>query len=312
MANVLQPGFVLIRVEASCPAECRLEQDGQQSQAILSVRQLELGGAGTILKTHEEVQGFHVGDAVVACLSDQDIFTDSHGENVASIHESLLSKLPDGVSKNDAARIPMAFAIATAVLHNTGIISLPFADQPRPPTNVLIVASNTILPLMKIRLLRLYTVTTVFIVYEAETVIGPISIEPAMIAGAHFAQQPSSSADLQEVARGLRSNLGHYGPYSGTGCFDLVLDLTGKADTPEPYQRLLCPDTGRLFQLPQTMHVNFDSMFVESGIMKELELLLAEGEIKAENLYVHPNLNPARPSKRQNIHAENNRSRIAV
>lgn len=316
MADVLSSGFVLIRLEASYPAECCLEPDGQPSQTMPSVRQLHLGGAGTILKMHESVEAFGVGDAVVACLSEQVISTDSHGEELASVHESLLSRLPTEASKHDAARIPMAFAIATAVLHNTGIISMPLRstiERQLPLRNILVVASNTVVPLMIIKLLRLYTVSTVFIVYEADTTqTTAVSIDPAMIAGAHFAQQTSASADLSSVARGLRSNLGHYGPYSGTGCFDLVFNLTKKADTPEPYRRLLCPETGRLFQMPQTMHIDFEWLFVKNGIMAELDHLLKEGNIKAENLYVHSQAQPSENHERQNIHAENDRSETAV
>ncbi|KAK4496581.1 hypothetical protein PRZ48_012561 [Zasmidium cellare] len=293
MVDTLQPGFMQIRLEALSSAECLLEHDDTEPRAIVFERQLRLGGSGTVLQTHDLVEGFKVGDAVVACLSDWDISTDSRGEEMATVHESLVCKLPATASKSDSAPIPVAFVIATAILHNASGISLPFRSveqqqqqEDLSPRNLLLISNNTVLPLMVIKLLRLYTVSTIFIVYKpktsTESTEGAVSIDPAMMAGANFAQEPSSTSDLWEVARGLRSNLGHYGPYSGSDCFDLLLDLTGQAETPEPYRRLLCPNIGRLVQLTQAVHTDLEWLFTEMRIMEELGRRLERGEMGAQ------------------------------
>ncbi|KAF2161640.1 hypothetical protein M409DRAFT_59023 [Zasmidium cellare ATCC 36951] len=280
-------GFILIRIEASCPAECLLEHDDPERQTIPFERRLRLGGVGTVLRIHEKIRGLGLGDVVLACLSGPDITTDARGDEVASVHQSLVCKLSPNAPNPDAARIPMAFAIATILLHTAGIMPLPLRpiyqnqQEDTPSKNVLLISSDTVLPLMVIKLLCLYTASSIFVVYEPATSGRTTSIDPAMIAGAHFAQQPSSTSDPWEVARGLRSNLGHYGPYSGKDCFDLVLDLTGKRETPEPYQRVLCPDIGRLLQLPPTLRIDFEWLFAEKRIMEELGNLLEKGEIES-------------------------------
>lgn len=105
-----------------------------------------------------------------------------------------------------------------------------------------------------------------------------------MIAGAHFSQQPPSAESIPDVAGGLRGNLGHYGPYSGTGCFDLILDLTRKAETPEPYRTLLCPETGRLYQLARVVVADLEWLFMESCVMAELQYMLESQEIRPDML----------------------------
>lgn len=297
MATSLSEGYLLIRLDAIDPADCLLEHDeSSRSREFPFARTLHTGGAGTVRQVGARLNCFKVGDAVVACLSNQDISTNSHNEQVATVHANLACKISSTVSENDAARVPMAFANAAAILHSS--VHIPFLAVIRGEAllsgNVLVVSSETVVPLIIIKLLRMYTEAAIFVVYEPESTSSPtheaLSIDPAMMAGAHFAQQPSSTSSISAVAGGLRSNLGHYGPYSGTGCFDLVLDLTGKLETPEPYRRLLCEEDGELYQLPQTMHVDFEDLFLNSSVMGELGSLLENGDIRPEHLYVRPGM----------------------
>lgn len=290
MTTSLLQGALRVRLDAIAPSDCSLEHHNAGYQELPFERKLDVGVAGTVMQISPDITAFRVGDHVVACLSRQQVLFNTTFEQIATFNAKSACKVPSTVSKRDAARIATAFVCATSILHSIGNIPVPFLaltssnEEQLPPRNILVIAGDSMIPLIVIRLLRLYTYTAIFAVLEPKTIAGDLSIKPAGSCGAHFVQQPSSMDSVPDVAQGLRSNLGHYGPYANTGCFELVLDLTGNNETPEPYQRLLS-ETGKLYQLPRTMRVDLEWLFGESCIMSELTYMLESRDIRLDEMY---------------------------